>query len=146
MTKARSPPLRGCNIALSGTFTAGTHRVIQAQLVSLGAKLAGGVTKSTSHLVTTRLDYDKPSVKVKKAREINLVITSYEWLKECLAANSKVPEEKYMLTTLLAESNRLVKKGSRYRTFFGQLNNDVVIKQIADLISGPGLQQQIAPR
>jgi hypothetical protein len=101
MTKNRAQPmpLSGCNIALSGTFSAGTHSVIQGQLVSLGAELAGPITNNTTHLVTKQRDYDKPSGKVKGARNRDLFIISYEWVKECLVTNSKVPEEKYMFTS-----------------------------------------------
>jgi poly [ADP-ribose] polymerase len=97
--KAQPLPLSGCNIALSGTFSAGIHCVIQAQLVSLGADVSGPVANSTTHLVTKQRDYDKPSAKVKGARERNLFIVSYGWVQECLATNSKVPEEKYMFSS-----------------------------------------------
>ncbi|KAL5349340.1 hypothetical protein ACLOAV_005630 [Pseudogymnoascus australis] len=96
-------PLGGCDIALSGTFSAGSHGVIQAQLAGLGAELSGSINDDTTHLVTIQRDYDKPSVKVKAALEKNLHIVSYEWVMECLATNSKVPEKSYLFTSLLVD-------------------------------------------
>lgn len=107
-------PLIGCNIALSGTFSAGSHGVIQAQLAGLGADLAGSIADSTTHLVTVQRDYDKPSVKVKAALEKNVQIINYDWVKECVASNSKVPEKNYLFTSLLvdvpSQSNGLLKR------------------------------------
>lgn len=94
-------PLGGCDIALSGTFSAGSHGAIQAQLAGLGAELSGSINDDTTHLVTIQRDYDKPSVKVKAALEKNLHIVSYEWVMECLATNSRVPEKSYLFTSLL---------------------------------------------
>ncbi|KFX93482.1 hypothetical protein O988_06797 [Pseudogymnoascus sp. VKM F-3808] len=98
--KAQPLPLTGCNIALSGTFPGGSHGAIQAQLEGLGAEHAGSIAENTTHLVTNQRDYDKPSAKVKAAQEKNLQIISYEWVKECLATSSKVPEKSYLFESL----------------------------------------------
>ncbi|KFY23783.1 hypothetical protein V493_05637 [Pseudogymnoascus sp. VKM F-4281 (FW-2241)] len=112
--KAQPLPLTGCNIALSGTFSAGSHGVIQAQLAGLGAGIAGTIAEDTTHLVTVTRDYEKPSVKVRVALENNLHIISYEWVKECLASNSKVPEANYLFTSLVvdvpSQSNGVLKR------------------------------------
>ncbi|OBT83286.1 hypothetical protein VE02_08474 [Pseudogymnoascus sp. 03VT05] len=112
--KAQPLPLIGCSIALSGTFSAGSHGVIQLQLAGLGADPAGSIADNTTHLVTIQRDYDKPSVKVKAALEKNVQIISYDWVKECVASKSKVPENNYLFTSLLvdvtSQSNGLLKR------------------------------------
>ncbi|OBT46827.1 hypothetical protein VE00_01944 [Pseudogymnoascus sp. WSF 3629] len=112
--KAQPQPLIGCNIALSGTFSAGSHGVIQVQLAGLGADLAGSIADDTTHLITNQRDYDKPSVKVKAALEKNVQIINYDWVKECFASNSKVPEKNYLFTSLLvdvpSQPNSLLKR------------------------------------
>jgi hypothetical protein len=93
------PPLVGCNIALSGAFPGTTHAAILGQITPLGASLAKSITDDATHLVTTQRDYDKPSTKVKAAREHNLHIVSLGWIEHCLSTTSKVPEKTYLFTS-----------------------------------------------
>lgn len=88
--------------------------MIQVQLAGLGADLAGSIADDTTHLITNQRDYDKPSVKVKAALEKNVQIINYDWVKECFASNSKVPEKNYLFTSLLvdvpSQPNSLLKR------------------------------------
>lgn len=88
--------------------------MVQAHLAGLGADLAGSIADDTTHLVTVQRDYEKPSVKVKAALENNVHVISYEWVKECLATNSKVSETSYLFTSLIkdvpSQSNGVLKR------------------------------------
>ncbi|KFY13658.1 hypothetical protein V492_03110 [Pseudogymnoascus sp. VKM F-4246] len=107
-------PLSGCDVSLSGTFSVGSHGVVEAQLSGLGSELSGPISDDTTHLVTTQRDYDRLSVKVKAALEKNLHIVNYKWVRECVATNSKAPETDYLFTSVLADvpsqSNGVLKR------------------------------------
>jgi poly [ADP-ribose] polymerase len=78
---AAVPPLEGCSIALSGTFPGQTQSALENDFINaLGATLSKTVTSSTTHLVTTDVDFVKPSTKVKQAQSHGLHIVSLAWL------------------------------------------------------------------
>ncbi|RYP79322.1 hypothetical protein DL769_003003 [Monosporascus sp. CRB-8-3] len=100
------PPLDGCVIALSGTIPGRTQASIEKDLIlPLGATLAKSVTASTTHLVTTEPDYNKPSAKVKSAKSNNVPIVNFQWLEECLGQMTRVDENNYGLEAPAAPSS-----------------------------------------
>ncbi|KAH9887772.1 poly polymerase catalytic domain-containing protein [Xylariomycetidae sp. FL2044] len=95
-----SPPLADCNIAISGSFPGYTQAAIDRDLISaLGASLARSISSSTTHLVTTEADYNKPSAKVKSALSQKVEIVNFSWLQDCLAQNSRLTESDYGFDT-----------------------------------------------
>ncbi|KAI1505358.1 poly polymerase catalytic domain-containing protein [Biscogniauxia marginata] len=107
------PPLDGCTIALSGTLPGGTQAVIERDFINpLGASLTKSVTASTTHLVPSEADYNKPSAKVKTAQSNSVPIVSFQWLQDCLAQMTRLDESTYSLDS----SAQLQTNGSRKRS------------------------------
>ncbi|KAI0387336.1 PARP-domain-containing protein [Hypomontagnella monticulosa] len=115
--KPATLPLQGCSIALTGTFTGYTHAVIvQDFLTPLGATLAKSVTATTSHLVATEADFNKPSVKVKAAQSHSIHIVSFLWLEDSLSQKTRMGEDSYSLDY---PSSQPLTNGSRKRANVG---------------------------
>jgi poly [ADP-ribose] polymerase len=91
-----TPPLDGCKIAISGTFSGTTHASIKAKAEALGATVASTVAIDTTHLVATEIDFNKPSPKVVKARPLGIPIVALEWLLLCEQNNAREPEKDYI--------------------------------------------------
>jgi poly [ADP-ribose] polymerase len=95
-TAPTSPPLQGCTIALSGTFSGRSQSALEQDFINaLGASLAKTVTSSTTHLVTTDTDFAKPSTKVKQAKSHDVHIVKLAWLEGCLDQNTRLSEDDY---------------------------------------------------
>ena len=93
---AISPPLEGCAIALSGNFPGHSQSALEQDFINaLGATLAKTVNKSTTHLVTTDIDFAKPSAKVKQAQSHDLHIVKLAWLEDCLDQSTRLSEGGY---------------------------------------------------
>ncbi|KAI1269123.1 PARP-domain-containing protein [Xylariaceae sp. FL1019] len=89
-------PLAGLTIAISGTIPGRTQASIERDYIApLGGSLSKTVSATTTHLVTTRTDFDKPSAKVASARASSIPIVSFEWLEQCLAENQCVSDEDF---------------------------------------------------
>ncbi|KAI5919482.1 poly polymerase catalytic domain-containing protein [Camillea tinctor] len=97
LQSSKPPPLDGCTIALSGTFPGGsTQPIIEKDfLAPLGASLVKSVTASTTCLVASETDYNKPSVKVQTAKTNNVPIVTFQWLHDCLGQMLRLDESKY---------------------------------------------------
>lgn len=94
------PPLLCCTIALSGTFPGHSHAAIEENFISpLGASLSKGVLSATTHLITTEVDFGKPSAKVAQAKQNDVNIVKLAWLEDCLSQSTKLPEQAYQLDT-----------------------------------------------
>jgi poly [ADP-ribose] polymerase len=95
--KARTvPPLHGCTIALSGTFPGRAQSALEQEFINaLGASLAKTVNNSTTHLVTTDIDFAKPSAKVKQAQSLDVRIVKLAWLDDCLGQATRLSEDAY---------------------------------------------------
>jgi poly [ADP-ribose] polymerase 2/3/4 len=93
-----APPLEGCTIALSGNFPGHSQSALEQDFINtLGATLAKSVNKSTTHLVTTDVDFAKPSAKVKQAQANDLHIVKLAWLEDCLDQATRLSEDDYAL-------------------------------------------------
>ncbi|KAI3331669.1 PARP-domain-containing protein [Xylariaceae sp. AK1471] len=91
-----TPPLTGFNIAISGTIPNRTQASIERDLITtLGGTLAKSVSTSTTHLVTTEADYQKPSAKVKSAQANDIPIVTFQWLEDCFTQNTHLAESAY---------------------------------------------------
>ena len=91
-----APPLDGCTIALSGSFTGRSQSELEQDFINaLGATLVKAVNKSTTHLVTTDADFAKPSIKVKQAKSHDIHIVKLEWLQDCLDKGARLSEDAY---------------------------------------------------
>ncbi|RYP02514.1 hypothetical protein DL765_010734 [Monosporascus sp. GIB2] len=115
------PPLHGCVIALSGIIPGRTQASIERDLIlPLGATLARSVTASTTHLVATEADYNKPSAKVKSAKSNHVPIVNPQWLGDCLDQMTRLDENNYSLETPAASSSAAAPSaanGSRKRKY-----------------------------
>ncbi|KAI4657345.1 uncharacterized protein J4E79_007418 [Alternaria viburni] len=95
--------LTGLSIAASGRFASGvTQSTLQTRITSLGAEFLSSVTPDTTHLIATQKDFESNSTKVKTAVAQNVSIVSLEWLDECEATDSYVPESQYVLSSAAA--------------------------------------------
>ncbi|KAG0646902.1 Poly [ADP-ribose] polymerase 2-A [Hyphodiscus hymeniophilus] len=93
---APASPLQGCIIALSGNFPGRSQAVLESDLIIvLGATLTKSINEDTTHLVTLKTDFAKPSAKVNKAKSHGIPIVSLQWLEECLDTNSRLSEDDY---------------------------------------------------
>ncbi|KAK0702580.1 poly polymerase catalytic domain-containing protein [Apiosordaria backusii] len=93
---AAKPPLEGCKIALSGTFTGMTQSAVKAKAEAVGATVSTTVTEDTTHLVATEADFNKPSAKVAKAQTLGIPIVNFEWLSLSEQNNSKQAEKDFI--------------------------------------------------
>ena len=93
---ANCPPLDGCVVVLSGTFTGTTHGEIKTTLSRLGAASPATVAPSTTHVIATQRDFDKSTTKVAAAQDRGIHVVSLAWLEACDAGNSKVDEQPYL--------------------------------------------------
>jgi poly [ADP-ribose] polymerase len=95
-----NPPLTGFNIAISGTIPKYTQASIERDFITtLGGTLAKTISSSTTHLVTTEADYEKPSAKVKSAQANGIPIVTFQWLEDCLTQNTHLAESGYEVVT-----------------------------------------------
>jgi poly [ADP-ribose] polymerase 2/3/4 len=92
--KGVSLPLAGCTVALSGKFPR-SQAALEEDITHLGATLAKIVNASTTHLVTTDVDFAKPSAKVKQAKSHDTQIVKLAWLEDCLEQAVKLKEGDY---------------------------------------------------
>jgi hypothetical protein len=115
--KGTALPLEGCTIALSGKFPRTQSALEQDFIVGLGATLAKTVSSSTTHLLTTETDFEKPSAKVKQAKSHDVQIVKLAWLEDCLDKATRLKEEYYSFgsTAAAVTANGKV-NGSRKRT------------------------------
>jgi len=103
--KPAPKPLKGCVIALSGSFPGHSQADIEQDFIQeLGATLAKTVTKATTHLVTSEADYKKGTSKVKQALEHDILLVKFDWLETCLLNNSRIDEEDFAVDPSLAKS------------------------------------------
>ncbi|KAF2964285.1 hypothetical protein GQX73_g9298 [Xylaria multiplex] len=95
-----TPPFTGFSIAISGSIPNRTQASIETDYIApLGGVLAKSVSASTTHLVTTETDYQKPSTKVKSAQANGIPIVTFEWLEKCLSQNLHLKEDTYGFTS-----------------------------------------------
>ncbi|KAI0912512.1 poly polymerase catalytic domain-containing protein [Ustulina deusta] len=95
-----TPPFTGLSIAISGSIPNRTQASIEKDfIVPLGGVIAKSVSASTTHLVTTEADYQKPSAKVKSAQANGIPIVTFEWLGDCSAKNTRLKEDAYSFTS-----------------------------------------------
>ncbi|KAI0543174.1 poly polymerase catalytic domain-containing protein [Xylaria digitata] len=94
-----APPFTGFSIAISGSIPNRTQASIETDYIApLGGVLAKSVSASTTHLVTTETDYQKPSTKVKSAQANGIPIVTFEWLEQCFSQNLHLKEDTYGFT------------------------------------------------
>ncbi|KAI0099072.1 poly polymerase catalytic domain-containing protein [Nemania sp. FL0031] len=116
------PPFTGLNIAISGTIPRRTQASIEADFIGpLGGALAKTVSASTTHLVTTEADYQKPSAKVKSAQANGIPIVTFQWLEDCFAQTSLLDGDAYSFDNSDSQSQAPVNgstktNGSRKRS------------------------------
>ncbi|KAI1661021.1 PARP-domain-containing protein [Daldinia decipiens] len=90
------PPLEGCIIAISGTIPGHTQAAIERDFINvLGASLAKSVTATTTHLISTESDYNKPSIKVKAAQSLGVPVVTFQWLEDSLNQTARMTESSY---------------------------------------------------
>ncbi|KAI0521356.1 poly polymerase catalytic domain-containing protein [Xylaria bambusicola] len=93
-----SPALDGLHIAISGSIPRRTQPTIEKNfIVPLGAVLDKSVSDSTTHLVSSTADFNKPSTKVIAARTKGIPIVTFEWLEDCLDRQKHMNEKAYTL-------------------------------------------------
>ncbi|KAJ9139352.1 hypothetical protein NKR23_g7915 [Pleurostoma richardsiae] len=97
---AAKPPLDGCCVVFSGTFRGTSQSALQGQTTAMGGSTASTVTKEATHLVTTQADYDKPSAKVKTAKDLGIHIVDVQWLQDCVSTSSREAEGRYSFGTI----------------------------------------------
>ncbi|KAI8945652.1 poly polymerase catalytic domain-containing protein [Xylaria longipes] len=95
-----TPPFAGFSIAISGSIPGRTQASIETDFIApLGGALVKSVSASTTHLVTTEADYQKPSAKVKSAQANGIPIVTLQWLEDCLSQNTRLDEVTYGLAS-----------------------------------------------
>jgi len=123
-TAPTKPPLDSCSIALSGRFPGLSQSALEADFITaLGASLAKSINESTTHLVTTDVDFAKPSVKVKQAQaqSHDILIVNLTWLEDCLEQGTRLSEGSYTFAVTNATPSAVASvngkaNGSRKRT------------------------------
>ncbi|KAK3686150.1 poly-ribose polymerase-like protein [Podospora appendiculata] len=91
------PPLLGCRIVLSGQFPKSiSQTALKAKAEALGAIVPGSTSGSTTHIIASEFDYNKPSNKVAFARTIGIPIVSLEWLLKCEEKNARQAEADFV--------------------------------------------------
>ncbi|TDZ38846.1 Poly [ADP-ribose] polymerase 2 [Colletotrichum trifolii] len=96
---APSLPLKGCIIAISGTFDQ-KRTDIESFLVSLGAVNSATVTRKVTQLISTPDDLKAVPKKVALAQKNGIPIVGLEWAQECEAQGSKVAEDDFVVSGL----------------------------------------------
>ncbi|TGJ87485.1 hypothetical protein E0Z10_g1303 [Xylaria hypoxylon] len=122
-----TPPFASFSIAISGSIPNRTQASIETDYIApLGGALAKSVSASTTHLVTTETDYQKPSAKVKSAQANGIPIVTFEWLEDCLGQNTYLKEDAYGFTSQSQpQANRSTRpKSSRKRPASQTTQND----------------------
>lgn len=104
-----APPLRGCNIAFSGTFKGLTHGALKIKAEALGAAVSAAIVASaTTHLIASEADFKKRTAKVASADDNKLPIVTVDWLLQSEKDNTRAPEADFALnstTTLPVRRN-----------------------------------------
>ena len=89
-------PLQGCIIALSGSFPGHSQSSLEADFILVsGATLARTINEDTTHLITTKSEFEKPSGKVKQAKSHDIPIVKLAWLEDCLEQAKRLSEDAY---------------------------------------------------
>lgn len=92
----KAGPLQGCIIALSGSFPGRSQSALETEFINvLGASLSKTVTEDTTHLITTKGDFAKPSAKVKQAKSHDIPVVKLSWLEDCLDQAKRLSEDSY---------------------------------------------------
>ncbi|KAI0847539.1 PARP-domain-containing protein [Daldinia vernicosa] len=105
VAKPPPPPLEDCRIAISGTIPGHTQAAIERDFINaLGASLAKSVTTTTTHLISTESDYNKPSIKVKTAQSLGVPIVTFQWLEDSLNQISRMVESSYGIGSSQSQS------------------------------------------
>ncbi|CAG8602925.1 8434_t:CDS:1 [Ambispora gerdemannii] len=96
MTKQKTY-LNGCVVAFSGSFKAGTHTHLSELVRENGGEVVASVNKTTTHLVATKDDFNKPSYKVKNAQKHGdgTHIVTWDWVRQSIESKSKLAESEY---------------------------------------------------
>ncbi|KAI0111590.1 PARP-domain-containing protein [Daldinia grandis] len=103
--KPPPPPLEGCSIAISGTIPGHTQAAIEREFINvLGASLAKSVTATTTHLISTDSDYNKPSIKVKAAQSLGVPIVTFQWLVDSFNQTARMTESSYCIGSSQSQS------------------------------------------
>jgi poly [ADP-ribose] polymerase len=93
-----SRPLQGCIIALSGTFPGHSQSTLETDFINVaGASLTKTINEDTTHLITTKSDFTKPSAKVKQAQSHDVPIVKLAWLEDCLEQSQRLLEDAYLI-------------------------------------------------
>ncbi|CAG8457874.1 9812_t:CDS:1 [Paraglomus occultum] len=89
--------LNGCAIVLSGKFEQGSQSYLQSIIKIHGGTFGSTITKGTTHLVVTEVDYERESAKVTAARaRDDIEITTWDWIEECIKEKKLVDPKKYL--------------------------------------------------
>ncbi|KAK3328628.1 poly-ribose polymerase-like protein [Cercophora scortea] len=100
------PPLLGCRIVLSGQFPKSTSQTaLKAKAEALGAIVPGSMSGSTTHVIASEFDYNKPSNKVAFAKVDGIPVVSLEWLLKCEEKNARQPEADFVPGAAAPESD-----------------------------------------
>ncbi|KAJ5218093.1 uncharacterized protein N7498_000192 [Penicillium cinerascens] len=115
--------LKGCSIALSGTFPGFKHSDLKGMLEDRDASFCSSVTDECTHLVTTQKDVEKNTAKYKAACALATChIVSLDWLIESIqavevnGAKKPFPEIGYILGSVPNGISQDVQKGSNKDT------------------------------
>ncbi|KAK3356497.1 poly-ribose polymerase-like protein [Lasiosphaeria hispida] len=89
------PALDSCKIALSGTFSGFSQAVLKTKVETLGGVVSNTVTAGTTQLIASDGDYAKSSMKVAKAKSLDIPIVSLKWLQLCEETGVRPAEALY---------------------------------------------------
>ncbi|OTB06558.1 hypothetical protein M426DRAFT_9690 [Hypoxylon sp. CI-4A] len=107
-------PLDGCIIAISGTIPGNTQATIERDFIKvLGATPSKSVTSTTTHLVTTQADFNKPSIKVATTQTNNVTIVNFAWLEDSLKSMARMNEASYSFTASKSPTPTLKRAASQ---------------------------------
>ncbi|CAG8555986.1 51_t:CDS:2 [Ambispora gerdemannii] len=85
----------GCVVTFSGVFEAGTHSHLGELVRNNGGLVVATVTRSTTHLVVTKDDLNKPSKKVTTARKQNTFLVTWDWIQQSIEKGAKLAESAF---------------------------------------------------
>lgn len=95
-----SAVLSNCTVAVSGTHKDWKQSKIEKFITSNGGSFSKAIVNNeTTHLVTTEVDYDKKSNKVKEAQQYGVHLVSLNWLLESIEKKQKQSETSYVIGT-----------------------------------------------
>ncbi|KAG9290740.1 hypothetical protein G9A89_011703 [Geosiphon pyriformis] len=136
---------RDCFITFSGTFEEGSHSKLSAIVEEYGGTHTGSVGKTTTHLVVTIADFQRPSAKAQAAQKKGeaVFIVTWAWVKDSIAKNTRLVEANYAPNAITREPTAEV-QGEECENE-NDLNQKVSAQEIVDSVKEVAAEDEETP-